>query len=79
MNFWSTQRTLAGKTQREIGRPIGKTKALVSAWERDEAVPPLEHADTLAALYGVPVGRILREMKLQAQRIRKPRLSIAGK
>lgn len=77
MNFWARQRIQSGKTQRDIGGPIGKTKALVSAWERDEAVPPLEHADRLAILYGVPVGRVLHEMKLQAKRIRKPRLAAA--
>ena len=79
MNFWARQRIQTGRTQLDIGQPIGKSKALVSAWERDEAVPPLEHADRLATLYGVPVARILHEMKLQAKRIRKPRLAITNR
>jgi transcriptional regulator with XRE-family HTH domain len=78
MNFWARQRERINKTQAEIADSIGRTKALVSAWERDEAVPPLEHATALASAYRVKVARVLAEMQDQAKRIRKPRLAHAA-
>jgi transcriptional regulator with XRE-family HTH domain len=79
MNFWEKKRERSGKTQQQIADEVGRSKQLVSAWERDLAVPPLELAHQLAAAYGSAVPRVLKEMQAQAQRIRKPKETVAAK
>jgi transcriptional regulator with XRE-family HTH domain len=54
-------RTRAGMSQQDLGRAVGVSKAVVSAWERGLTRPSGEHLQALARALGAEIGRLLTE------------------
>lgn len=54
-------RQAAGWTQAELGREIGVSGAVVSAWERGDGKPETDNLEALARLFRVSMEEIRRE------------------
>lgn len=76
LKYWRTER---GMTQDDVGNAVGRTKAMVSAWEREVrlgksgtvSIPSVELVQTLARLFERPLSEALEAMGIGTGEMQK--------
>lgn len=50
-------------TQTEFGKQVGVTQVTVSKWENNEVIPRMSSIRKIAAVCGIPVSELVKNLK----------------